>query len=146
MNESYGGNIPARIWARFMKAALAMTPKHDFSFPIDEVVKARLRRWRPEYYLNGTEPVSCGYRGYDQAAQGTPQPVDRSMATPPATLDTPAAVDTSGAGDTLAPDATQPPNTVGDGKNYVPLDSAQPASTPRPKRKQAAWKPLSVVR
>ena len=23
MNESYGGNIPARIWARFMKAALA---------------------------------------------------------------------------------------------------------------------------
>lgn len=34
MNESYGGNIPARIWARFMKAALANTPKHEFSISI----------------------------------------------------------------------------------------------------------------
>jgi penicillin-binding protein 1A len=31
MNESYGGNIPARTWARFMRAALAKVPKHDFS-------------------------------------------------------------------------------------------------------------------
>jgi penicillin-binding protein 1A len=37
MNESYGGNIPARIWARFMKAALAHTPKHDFVLPAGEV-------------------------------------------------------------------------------------------------------------
>ncbi len=33
MNESYGGNIPARIWARFMKAALAATPPHDVPVP-----------------------------------------------------------------------------------------------------------------
>jgi len=33
MNESYGGNIPARIWAQFMKAALAGTPPHEFAFP-----------------------------------------------------------------------------------------------------------------
>ena len=39
MNESYGGNVPARIWARFMKAALAGAPKHDFAFPADEVAK-----------------------------------------------------------------------------------------------------------
>ncbi len=39
MNESYGGNIPARVWARFMKAALARTPPHDFPFPADEVAK-----------------------------------------------------------------------------------------------------------
>ena len=30
MNESYGGNIPARTWARFMRAALANVAKHDF--------------------------------------------------------------------------------------------------------------------
>ena len=30
MRESYGGNVPARIWARFMKAALQGTPKHPF--------------------------------------------------------------------------------------------------------------------
>ncbi len=35
MNESYGGNIPARIWARFMSAALAGRPE------------ARLSRSRP---------------------------------------------------------------------------------------------------
>ncbi len=134
MNESYGGNIPARIWSRYMKAALAMTPKHDFTFPTDQVVKLACGG-APEYYLNGTQPVSCGYHGYDQAAQNTPPPVDRSMASPPATLDTPAAVDTSGAADTAAPDATPPPNSVGDGKNYVPLDSPAAGATPKPKRR-----------
>ncbi len=39
MNESYGGNIPARTWARFMKAALAHTPKHEFAYPGSEVRK-----------------------------------------------------------------------------------------------------------
>ena len=46
MNESYGGNIPARIWARFMKAALAGTPPHEFSFPLDEVEKVAGMRAR----------------------------------------------------------------------------------------------------
>jgi penicillin-binding protein 1A len=62
MNESYGGNIPARIWARFMKAALAGTPQHEFPYPSDEVTKiAGCGRGGYEYYLKGTEPQSgCG--------------------------------------------------------------------------------------
>jgi penicillin-binding protein 1A len=57
MNESYGGNIPARIWARFMKAALVGVPKHDFSFPADEVSKVPLcGSGKDEYFVNGTEP------------------------------------------------------------------------------------------
>jgi penicillin-binding protein 1A len=62
MNESYGGNIPARIWARFMKAALASTPQHEFPYPSDEVTKiAGCGRGGYEYYLKGTEPQSgCG--------------------------------------------------------------------------------------
>jgi membrane carboxypeptidase/penicillin-binding protein len=39
MYESFGGNIPARIWARYMSAALATTPKHDFTIPTDEVAR-----------------------------------------------------------------------------------------------------------
>jgi penicillin-binding protein 1A len=67
MNESYGGNIPARTWARFMKAALAKTPKHDFPFPATEVKKLAYcgepRRF--EYFLAGTEPhASCASAGY----------------------------------------------------------------------------------
>jgi len=61
MNESYGGNIPARIWARFMKNALQNVAKHDFVFPGDEVKKVAScgRSYGPyEYYLNGTEPLS----------------------------------------------------------------------------------------
>jgi len=61
MNESYGGNVPARIWARFMKAALAGTPPHEFSFPLDEVEKVAGCGRGSEYYLKGTESQSgCG--------------------------------------------------------------------------------------
>ena len=61
MNESYGGNIPARIWARFMKAALAGTPPHDFPFPADEVAKVAGCGRGYEYFLKGTEPqYGCG--------------------------------------------------------------------------------------
>jgi len=62
MNESYGGNIPARIWARFMKAALANTPKHDFVLPTDEVQRVRLcGSGRVEVFLTGTGPEhTCG--------------------------------------------------------------------------------------
>ncbi|HKU81515.1 MAG TPA: PBP1A family penicillin-binding protein [Candidatus Tumulicola sp.] len=68
MYESYGGNVPARIWARFMKAALQGVPKHDFAFPSDEVAKMpSCGGGGFEYYLKGTEPVSpCGqpYNAY----------------------------------------------------------------------------------
>jgi penicillin-binding protein 1A len=70
MNESYGGNVPARIWARFMKAALAGTPPHDFPFPADEVAKSYGCGGGNEYYLKGTEPLSaCGQTYAAQNAQ-----------------------------------------------------------------------------
>ncbi len=83
MNESYGGNIPARIWAKFMKAALAGTPPHDFPYPADEVTKIAGCGRGYEYYLKGTEPQSgCGgYRASvpddasgEAAAAGAAQP------------------------------------------------------------------------
>jgi penicillin-binding protein 1A len=61
MNESYGGNVPARVWARFMKAALNGTPQHDFPVPADEVTKMAGCGGGNEYYLKGAEPYSlCG--------------------------------------------------------------------------------------
>ncbi|MDQ2865724.1 MAG: PBP1A family penicillin-binding protein [Candidatus Eremiobacteraeota bacterium] len=121
MNESYGGNIPARIWARFMKSALAKTPKHDFAFPADQVVKMACGG-ASEYYLNGTQPVGCGYHpAVDAAADATLPPV--VMATPPPVEES-----------TAPPlDATPPPQSVGDGEHYVPLDSGAPAASPTAK-------------
>jgi penicillin-binding protein 1A len=62
MTESFGGNIPARIWARFMKAALAKTPKHDFVLPAGEVRRVTLcGSGQSEVFLDGTEPAHvCG--------------------------------------------------------------------------------------
>jgi penicillin-binding protein 1A len=57
MNESYGGDIPARIWARFMKAALAHVPPHDFDFPGDEVVRVASCGGVTDVYLIGTQPT-----------------------------------------------------------------------------------------
>jgi penicillin-binding protein 1A len=60
MRESYGGDVPARIWARFMKAALAGTPAHDFDFPSDEVVRVAACSGGVDVYLIGTQPTeSC---------------------------------------------------------------------------------------
>jgi penicillin-binding protein 1A len=96
MVESYGGNIPARIWARFMKAALAGTPPHEFPFPSDEVSKVGGCGRGTEYYLKGTES-SCGgaideYQANNaasdaaaRAAAALPQPtLPPPDATPPA--------------------------------------------------------------
>jgi penicillin-binding protein 1A len=70
MNESYGGNVPARIWARFMKAALTGTSPHDFPVPADEVAKTSACGGGYEYYLKGTEPLSpCGRTYAEQDAQ-----------------------------------------------------------------------------
>ena len=74
MNESYGGNIPARTWARFMKAALAHTPRHEFPFPHNEVRKLAYcgQPSRYEYFLDGTQPLaacaSAGYAGRPRTA------------------------------------------------------------------------------
>jgi len=67
MRESYGGNIPARTWARFMKAALADVPKHDFVYPATEVRKMAYCGGgkKYEYFLEGTEPSgTCANPGY----------------------------------------------------------------------------------
>jgi penicillin-binding protein 1A len=130
MNESYGGNIPARIWARFMKGALEKVAKHDFVFPGDEVKKVAScgHSYGPwEYYLNGTEPIEpCGQprtpkvNGYGGGIGLS----NESESLPPAP--------------TFSPEPTAPPvdplpsNSVGDGTNYVPLDSPAPGESPQP--------------
>jgi len=81
MNESYGGNVPARTWARFMKAALQGVPKHDFIYPSTEVRKLAYcgTPHRFEYFLEGTEPftscASAGYNGRPAAAAVDAPPV-----------------------------------------------------------------------
>jgi penicillin-binding protein 1A len=61
MDESYGGNIPARIWARYMSAALKGVPKHDFPIPTSEVERLPGCRGGMDYYLRATGPEkACG--------------------------------------------------------------------------------------
>jgi penicillin-binding protein 1A len=136
MNESYGGNIPARIWARFMKAALAKTPKHDFVLPVGEVHKVKLcGTGKTEVFLAGTEPLhgTCG------EADETPAPRSRDKsAYVPAAGVAAAAVPVPKAyipkayvpktPPSIAP-LTPPPNTIGDGETQVPL---QPDPTTPP--------------
>jgi len=123
MSESYGGNIPARIWARYMRAALAKVPKHDFVMPADEVRKMASCSGRGmEYYLIAGAPTSpCG------SAFGTPAPASYYVApvysAPP--LPTLAPTPTP-----LPAIATPPPDSVGDGTHYVPLDSPAPSAAP----------------
>lgn len=75
MNDAYGGDIPAQIWARFMRAALHGTPKHDFSFPEGEVKKITLCSGRSEVFVAGTEPYeSCGGPPPRRVEAFAPQP------------------------------------------------------------------------
>jgi len=85
MRESYGGNIPARTWARFMKAALVHVAKHEFTYPSTEVRKVAycgtVKKF--EYFLDGTEPVgSCASAGYynRRHAQSDTPPVAEPLA------------------------------------------------------------------
>jgi penicillin-binding protein 1A len=86
MNESYGGDVPARIWARFMKSALAHTPPHDFVLPVGEVRRVTLcDSGRSEVFLADTVPArTCG----DGA---TPAPVSAHHTVAKAVPDAPAA-------------------------------------------------------
>lgn len=126
MNESYGGNIPARIWARFMKAALAGTPPHDFPFPSDEVAKVAGCGRGYEYYLKGTEP-GCGgsIDAYDDPDEETTQPQAASLPQP--TLPPPNA----------SPPAVVPPVALPSESalpTAIPSPSALPSAEPRRKR------------
>jgi penicillin-binding protein 1A len=123
MHESYGGDIPARIWARFMKAALAKTPKHDFVFPVGEVRRVTLcDSGRSEVFISGTEPShTCG-----NGATPSPyaQPVKKAAAAPAkAAIAAPAAPATPAV----------PDNAVGDGDHFQTLATdgkPQAKSTP----------------
>ena len=77
MNESYGGNIPARTWARFMRAALEKVPKHEFPYPSSELQKFAYcgEPHKFEYYLPGTAPGGCAgasYATHRHAYSGNP--------------------------------------------------------------------------
>jgi penicillin-binding protein 1A len=87
MYESYGGNVPARIWSRFMRGALAGVKPVDFGSPPPDVQIVRVcsgenRRvlpghgGRPEYFLNGTAPLTycAGPKPKAVAARSTPTP------------------------------------------------------------------------
>jgi len=124
MNESYGGNIPARVWARFMKGALVNVAKHDFTMPADQVTRVASCSGGYEFYVNGTQPLSgCGQTRY--------QDPGASYVTAAPDAGVPAAAPSNAA--TAGADATPPPNSVGDGANYVPLDSSAPAASASPK-------------
>jgi len=106
MNESYGGNIPARVWARFMKESLAGTPPRDFDVPKAEVHAVRLcSTGRVMWFLTGTGPAqSCG-------------PVEEA---PPAAP-------------RAAPTATPiPPGMVGDGEHFININNNPPSPAPQP--------------
>jgi penicillin-binding protein 1A len=115
MNESYGGNVPARTWARFMKNALAGTPKHDFVFPGTEVVKVPYcgTPKKFEYYLAGTQSGSCASAAYYNphrsaaALDAAPPVIAPLRAVAPATLApadaAPAADDTPASAETVEP-------------------------------------------
>ena len=117
MNESYGGNIPARIWARFMKNALAHTPPRDFMFPADEVAKVSGCGRGTEYYLKGTES-SCGTSAdaYDTANESATRAAAAAAALPQPTLP--------------PPDATPPLDEPT--PEPPPTESAEPSTSPTP--------------
>jgi penicillin-binding protein 1A len=138
MRESYGGNIPARTWARFMKAALAHVPKHDFVYPSTEVRKLAYcgTAKKYEYFLLGTEPAaSCaspGYAGRTRTAYDAP-PVDAEPLAPAAApvalaakTSAPKAVAAAPVtpAPTEVPDATPEPFVEVEGS---PTDAASPA-------------------
>ncbi len=136
MNESYGGDIPARIWARFMKGALQNVAKHDFVFPGDEVKKIAScggGYGKYNYYLDGTEPATpCGTPQTPKQVGAFGQPLglsNDSASMPPAPTYSP---------EPTAPPVTttEPPDSIGDGQNYIPLDSPAPAQTPQPRRRR----------
>jgi penicillin-binding protein 1A len=120
MNESYGGNIPARTWARFMRNALEKVAKHDFPFPAGEVVKvarcAGGTKLGAEFYLAGTEPTtSCG-----QSAKS----IDVNAFQAPETVGTPDVNASAAPVGTVKPGHTPPPNSVGDGTTFEKLDTS----------------------
>jgi penicillin-binding protein 1A len=134
MNESYGGNIPARTWARFMEAALKDVPKHDFAYPASEVRKVAycggFKKY--EYFLDGTEPTgtcaSPGYNGHSRTVFDAPPVVAEpvALAVPAKTAPPVKATPTQ-----LLP-ATAPPPTPIPEETRVPTAEIAAEPTPSP--------------
>jgi penicillin-binding protein 1A len=126
MYESYGGNVPARIWQRFMSAALADVPKHDFPFPADEL---RRCAGRSEYVLVQNQINPCGDVGEDNSTT-----YERSAAAPVTTSAAPAAPAVS----PLPTPAGSPPPAVGSPPPIPTEDpaAADPSASPPPKTRR----------
>jgi penicillin-binding protein 1A len=68
MYESYGGNVPARTWAAFMKVALKGAPVQQFGPVPPDVQRVKIcssgrravpgENGRMEFFLNGTSPLT----------------------------------------------------------------------------------------
>jgi penicillin-binding protein 1A len=127
MNESYGGNIPARIWQRFMSAALEKVPKHDFPFPADEVQHC-YGRGSDYYQVQPGSPNPCGGQSVgDTSAAFTQAAVPVYRNNPPLPTMIPAPTPVAGAG-TPPPKVGPPPP--------LPTDdpaAADPNAIPPPK-------------
>jgi penicillin-binding protein 1A len=90
MYESYGGNVPARTWAAFMKAALKGVTVEAFAKMPPDVQQVRIcsdsRRAPPgmggrsEYFLNGTAPLAyCAPRSSPTPAAAAQAPGVEAM-------------------------------------------------------------------
>ena len=147
MNESYGGNIPARTWARFMKRALAKVPKHDFSYPASEVKKLAYcgQPGRYEYFLASTPTGSCASGSYYSRRRtdaGGAQPVAVRTASATRTERASAGEIAGGAVPRIAPSpanvqsiltpASAPPTSAADSATAGPHQSVIEAPPPPP--------------
>jgi penicillin-binding protein 1A len=134
MVESYGGNVPARIWARFMKAALMGTKHHDFPVP-DDVVRLAACGRSSEYYLKGDAPQCGGSASYAEAAA---EPAGAEAAEPalPATVgtDSPAPLPSVPGDDASAAPSGAPAATDAPAPSDAPVATGAPSSPPKPPR------------
>jgi membrane peptidoglycan carboxypeptidase len=118
MYESYGGNVPARTWARFMKLALAGVKPEDFVMPpdVERVAVCAGGNYRApagsggreEFFLPGTAPLA--------------------MCNVPKPTPSPPAVSSQDAG-AQAPPSTSAPAADASASPAAP-SSAQPTTSP----------------
>ncbi len=140
MNESYGGNIPARIWARFMRGALAHVPKHDFTYPAGELLKVAYcgAPHRFEYFLPGTAPGGCASGTYYYPRRAQVEPGGAAIpGAPPSTARLAAASPSATAGRATAPPRPSPAasanlNAAVAASVATPAAVALPAPSPTP--------------
>ncbi len=134
MVESYGGNVPARIWARFMKAALTGVKHHDFPIP-DDVVRMASCGGGNEYYLKGTEPQCGGSGTYANSGAALALPVAPEPALPATDTSSTPSSDASGVpdpADSLAPLPADTDPGATSQPSSLPVASAAPTAPINP--------------